>query len=215
MWEPLLATENLLFSIPLALMLFIGILEGLAAIGGMSGSSVLDGLLPDADAGHVDTGLGKLLGWLRIREVPVLMLLVIFLACFGTLGLFFQAGLKSLTGHYLPAWLPGLPVLILSLFLTRFFGGILRRILPKDETRAVSRTSLIGKVAVVTLGTASKGHPAEAKARDEHGQTHYFLVEPDNESDVFQTGDAVLLVSLNDHLYRAIPNPSSLLSHSP
>lgn len=215
MWEHLASTENLLFSLSLALMLFIGILEGLAALGGMSGSSVLDSFLPDADVGHVDTGLGKLLGWLRIREVPVLMLLVLFLASFGTLGLFFQSGLRSLTGHYLPGWIPAIPVLFLSLGLTRFFGGILRRILPKDETRAVSRTSLIGKVAVITLGTASKGQPAEAKTRDEHGQTHYFLVEPDNADAVFNMGEEVLLVSMQDHIYKAIANPSPLLSDLP
>jgi hypothetical protein len=94
--------------------------------------------------------------------------------------------------------LPALPASVLafsaSLPAVRFSGGILHRIMPKDETTAVSQGSFIGRVAVLTLGTATAGNAAQAKLRDAHGQDHYIMVEPDNKEDQFSQGDAVLLV---------------------
>ncbi|TWI71160.1 uncharacterized protein DUF1449 [Desulfobotulus alkaliphilus] len=217
MWELLTVSENLIFTTALGIMLLIGLLEVLAMISGVGGSSVVDSLLPEinADAGGFDGSLGKFMGWLRIGKVPVLMLLVIFLASFGSAGLMFQAAFHSISGHYLPGWLPAIFVFFVSLWLTRFFGGFLHRILPKDETMAVARTSLVGQMALITLGTASKGSPAEGKAKDAHGKTHYFLVEPDAEDTVFKTGDAVLLVAMENHIYKAIRSPSPFLSDPP
>ncbi|TYT75464.1 YqiJ family protein [Desulfobotulus mexicanus] len=217
MWELLTVGENLIFTTALGIMLLIGLLEVLGMLSGMGGSSVIDGLLPeiDADAGGFDGSLGKFMGWLRIGKVPVLMLMVIFLASFGSTGLMFQTGFHSISGHYLPGWIPGIFVFFISIWLTRLFGGFLHRILPKDESLAVARTSLIGQVAVITLGTAGKGSPAEAKTKDAHGKTHYFLVEPDQDDEIFKTGDAVLLVSMENHIYKAISSPSPFLSDSP
>ncbi|MCW7754398.1 YqiJ family protein [Desulfobotulus sp. H1] len=216
MWELLLASENMAFSTALAIMLLIGILEGTASLIGAGSSSFFDSLIPDLDAGTADFGgsTGRFLVWLRIGQVPVLVILILFLTSFGLTGLMLQAAVASLFGSFLPGWLAAIPVLVLSFFLTRFLGGLLHRIIPKDETLAVSRASLIGRVAVITLGTASRGNPAEAKTKDIYGRMHYFLVEPDRDEDVFSTGNEVLIVSLTNHIYRAIPNPSTHLSHS-
>ena len=57
-----------------------------------------------------------------------------------------------------------------------------------------SKESLVGRVATITLGTAKHGHPAEAKVKDQHDQTHYLMVEPDALEQEFAQGTKVLLV---------------------
>ncbi|MEH8017278.1 YqiJ family protein [Rheinheimera muenzenbergensis] len=216
----MLASENMAFSIALVLMLMIALLEGIAALFGAGVSSALDSLLPESDisphaeVGQIDTdtALSRFLGWLRIGEVPLLMLLVVFLLSFGLLGLLLQGMLHSMLGVLAPGWLAVPVVLALSLPLVRLGGGVLQAIMPRDETSAVSEDSLIGRIAVITLGTARVGYPAEAKVRDQHGYSHYVQLEPDNAADEFNQGNEVLLLSRQGAVYKAILNPNPHLS---
>ncbi|GAB60018.1 YqiJ family protein [Rheinheimera nanhaiensis] len=220
MFSLMLASENMAFSIALVLMLMIAVLEGVAALFGTGVSSALDSLLPEselsphAEVGQIDsdTALSRFLGWLRIGEVPLLMLLVIFLLCFGLLGLLLQGVLHSVLGVLAPGWLAVPIVLLLSLPFVRFGGGVLQAIMPRDETSAVTEDSLIGRIAVITLGTARVGYPAEAKVRDQHGYSHYVQLEPDDAAAEFIQGNEVLLLSRQGAVYKAMLNPNPHLS---
>jgi hypothetical protein len=81
---------------------------------------------------------------------------------------------------------------------------VLAKVLPKDETQSVSQSGLVGRMATIVLGTARQGSPAQAKVRDQHGQTHYVMLEPDEDDASFQAGDSVLLISHQGAIYRAI-----------
>jgi hypothetical protein len=94
-----------------------------------------------------------------------------------------------------------LPVTIPAI---RVFGGVLARVLPRDETQSVSQAGLVGRMATIVLGTASAGSPAQAKVRDTFGQMHYVMLEPDDDAERFVAGDVVLLVSHSGATYRAI-----------
>ena len=83
-------------------------------------------------------------------------------------------------------------------------------IFPKDETTAVTQESLVGCVGVVILGTAKRGSPAQARVKDGYGQQHYVMVEPDDDNALMQ-GETVLLISLQDNLFKAIKNPNGNL----
>jgi hypothetical protein len=83
--------------------------------------------------------------------------------------------------------------------------------MPKDETEAVAETSFIGRIAVITLGNASPGNPAEAKLRDKFGQTHYVMVEPDESDERFENGTQVVLVNQQGAIFKAIRNKSDAL----
>jgi hypothetical protein len=157
------------------------------------------------------SGWIRFLGWLHVGRVPVLALLVIFLTSFGLLGLLLQMLSRSLWGGFLPGVVASVAALFASLPVVRTAGGWMAWLVPKDETSVVSEVSFIGRVAVVTLGTARRGCPAQAKLRDRHGQTHYVLVEPDREGTVFETGSAVLLVERKGAVFEAILNPSPAL----
>ncbi|MBB3061110.1 YqiJ family protein [Microbulbifer rhizosphaerae] len=205
----LLQDGNLLFTGALVLMLMIAVLEGVMTLIGVGISDLLDNLLPDTDvdldAPDTEAGgvLTKLLGWLRFGEVPALILLVAFLVSFGITGLVIQLFVDALLGFVLPAWLLAVPVFLLALPQVRFVGNLLRRFAVGDETEAVGRKSFIGRVAVITIGEAAAGSPAEARFSDEFGTTHYVMVEPDGD-ETFKQGEKVLLVEESGANFRVI-----------
>jgi len=198
------------FAVALAIMVMIAIVEALGALIGIGISGLLDGLFfeldADIDTGEYQPGTSYWLGWVYVGKVPVLILLVLLLTFFGLSGLLIQ----SLSHHFLTETLPPLLVSILALLIAvicvRFVAGLLVRMIPKDNTEAVNSSSFIGRVAVITLGTARSNSPAQAKLSDQYGQTHYVMVEPDNADDVFNSGTSVLLVKQEAVIFRVIKN---------
>lgn len=218
MFEQFFSAPNLPFAVALLVMLGIGLLEGIGMLLGGGLSGLVDGALPDLDADldvDVDAGLdgaagGSLLAgalsWLHVGKVPFLILFLFFLMSFGLAGLFLQYIALQGLGSMLPAWVAALAVLPLTLPGVRVFGGLFARVFPKDETTAVPRSSFIGSVAVVVIGTARRGAPAQAKLRDPHGQTHYVMIEPDGDDEAFVSGTSVILISQHGAFFRATRN---------
>lgn len=234
MIELLTAEQNLPFTVALALMATLAVLEGVSMILGASASGMLDSVLPDFDGpdlgldldvdggldadldpglnagaevdahGHGHAGPVELLGWLHFGRVPFLVWLATLLAAFSFFGFFIQTVAQALWGSYLPAWAGTLAALAGSLPIVRGTVGVLARVLPGDETTAVSELSFVGREAVVTLGTARQGEPAQAKLHDEHGQTHYVMVEPGDPYETFVQGTPVLLVQKNGARFAAV-----------
>ncbi len=183
-------------------MLALMVLEGMGLIFAMSPSAWFDGAIPEAMASP-DTPLG----WLHLGKVPVLVLLGLFLAGFALTGYGIQAVARALSGSVLPTALAALPAVFSALAFTRTTGGVLARLLPSEESSAVSEQSLVGKAGIVTQGIARQGNAAQAKVRDVHGRSHYVMVEPDLGDQQFAEGQAVLLVKKAGARYFAIANP--------
>ena len=212
MWDLLIQPENLWFTVALAVMLMLGILEVISLlVGGVT--DWLDQLLPhslmdhsspelplDAHSGSV---LIECLAWLYLGRVPVLMWLVVFLASYGIAGLMAQNIWQMMFNQYLPAWLAGIAVFFMVLPIVRYIAMGLYRILPKDFTTAISSDSLVGSAAHIILGEARQGYPAQAKLKDSFGQTHYVMVEPDM-AQILPQGSEILLVSKNGTVFKAI-----------
>ncbi|PLY07774.1 MAG: hypothetical protein C0625_04200 [Arcobacter sp.] len=197
--------DNILFSSAIILMVFIALLEGVLAVLGAGLSDMLDSFIPDFEPDmdfNIDTdsaySFTKFFGWIRLKEVPILMLLIVFLTSFGLIGLSIQFVLLKILGILWLQYLIAIPTFILSIFSLRIFGGIIKKILPKDESSSISKDELIGYIATITLGKAKKGLPAEAKTKDNHGQTHYFMIEPENEYEVFEQGEKVLILGQSE-----------------
>jgi hypothetical protein len=227
MLEHFAAAQNAPFAIALVVMLGIALIEAVAMLIGTGLSGLLDGLF-DHDV-DVDVDLhahapadallhrdyfSEALAWLQIGRVPILVLLVIFLTAFGLLGLAEQSAVHGVTGAYLPAALAWIAPFGLALPVVHRTGRWLARVLPMEETYAVSRDSFVGRVATIVIGTARRGAPAQARLRDEHGRTHYVMVEPDVEA-AFDTGHEVLLVRVDGARYRCIDLPSDALVDRP
>ncbi|GGC06974.1 hypothetical protein GCM10011352_36550 [Marinobacterium zhoushanense] len=203
----LFADANYPFAVALVLMLIIAVLEGALVVIGLGLSQFVDALLPEVDLSidgdAPNLGLSRFLAWLRIGQVPVLIILVLLLMLFGLSGVALQSLMQSTLGFTLPAIVAAVPALAVALPLTRLLAGTLGKVLLKDETEAVSSASFIGQIATITLGEAREGSPAEARLRDRFGTTHYMMVEPDD-GESYGAGESVLLVQKQGAVYRCI-----------
>lgn len=235
MIETFVAAESQPFAVALTMMLILGFIEGMGMVIGLGVSDMLDSLLPDIDAdidvdvdvdapsldhgGGVEIGqvhevgfFTRMLSWLRIGRVPILVLVVIFLLAFGLSGLVMQTLLYTTLGFRLPASIAVVPALAIAVPTLRVLGGLAENVIPRDESSAVSQDAFVGRIAVITLGTATAGSPAQGRLRDRYQQAHYVMIEPDDESVELEQGAEVLIVRRDGSRYRAIPNPSADLS---
>ncbi len=195
------------FAVALALMGLLLVMELITMAFGSALSSLLDGALPDmnldgdadVDLGaSVETGgqlsLSAFLAWLKLDELPALVVLIVFLACFGLIGLAMQSMVASLVGEPMKAAVATVITLPLTLPIMRPILSGVATVMPKDETESVSRSSFVGRQAVITLGTARSGSPAQARLHDEHGQSHYVMVAPAEGEPDLDEGQNVTLV---------------------
>ena len=202
-----LAPESWPFVVAAILLVAITIIEGLTLLVGFSASHWFDSLIPDSAEG-VDGVGDSVLGWLHVGKVPVLILLVIFLAGFAIAGFALNLGAQWIAGAHMPVVISAPLALLAALPVVRGVGAIAARVIPKDETYAVSLDSLVGRVGAIVSGTARHGFPAQAKVTNEHGQALYVMVEPDDPEAVFPARESVLLVRrISGIRFLAIRNP--------
>jgi hypothetical protein len=192
------------FSLAVGLLIGVAMAEAVALLIGASPLHWLGGDMPDAPD-HIPDGP---LGWLHFGRLPLLVILVLLLTGFAIAGFAVQFVARGVIGAYLPLLAAAPVAAVAAVFGTRVFGGALARIMPKDETSAVSDASLVGRVGSVVIGTARSGKPAQARVRDQHGTQHYVMVEPEGAEQALEAGESILLVRhLNGRRFHAIPNP--------
>jgi hypothetical protein len=198
------APETLPFGVGFGLIVGIALLEGFGMLVSLSPSNLIDDWLPDVSG---DGALDRVLGWLHIGRVPALVLLLLFLAGYVLFGYGLQMVAHGLLGGYLPAWMAGLLAVPSGMATVRGLGALIAHIVPRDETSVVSEQSLVGRVGVVTAGVARRGLAAQARVRDALGRSHYLMVEPDLDDEVFEEGAQVLIVRKAGAFFRCIANP--------
>lgn len=212
MWELFIHPSNLIFSVCLSLMLLLGIVECLLLIVGTTSQGFLDQFIPDQllETHHPDFNLDadqsywvQLLDWLYLGRIPVLVWLIIFLTTYALFGFIVQGIYFTFTAQHLPIWIIAPASLILCMPIIRMVAAFIAKILPQDETTAIRLDELIGLNADIILGDAKLNYPAQAKVKDQHGQTHYILVEP--ETDItFSQGQRVVLTHKTKIGFQAI-----------
>jgi hypothetical protein len=188
------------FVVAIALLILVGAAELLALLLGTSAWGWLD------HAVHGDAPDG-FLGWLHVGRAPLLALLAIFLTAFAVTGLVLNMITLSLAGFGTPS-IVSVPVAIaVALPSVRLLGARVAKLVPRDETYAVSHEALVGRIATM-LGHGGAGRPAQAKVADGQGHTLYVMVEPDETVSVLAMGDQVLLVrQVAGTRFIGIPNP--------
>ena len=192
----LLEPHNLPFAIAMGLMVLLALVQvlGLGDWGVDADLDVDPDIGADADASLQPGMVEGLLTLLGMGRVPLTIWLALFLLMFAGIGLSVQELATSLTGAPLYSWLAALIAGAAAVPVTGVLARPLGAILPKDHTTAVSTQSLIGRRATITDGVARAGSPARARVRDVHGQAHYVMVEPHEQSSELHSGDEVLLV---------------------
>lgn len=214
MLEFVLLPQNVAFGVALAVMLLIAVMEVVGLMLGAGVSQLFENIFPSMDA-DVDIDidgpgvdgpgvdgpdaaqpgiLGQTLTWLRVGQVPFLVILVLFLLGFGLYGLLIQGIVQTFSGKLLPGWIAVIPAIGVTLPFIRASAGALSKVVPKDETSAVARDTFVGRTATITLGEAKPGSPAQAKLHDENNQVHYVMVEPEGDGVVLAQGESVRLL---------------------
>jgi hypothetical protein len=202
----LFSSELWPFALATVVLLGVAAAEALSLLVGASISHWFDGAVGDAE--HPDGPAGTALGWLHIGKVPLLAILVIFLTTFAVVGFISQLTAMSLSGHYLPNLLAVGIALVCAVVAVRVLGAALGKVIPRDQTTAVTDASLVGRVGTIVIGTARAGRPAQARIHDEHGTAHYVMVEPEGPEESLEAGASVLLVRhLSGRRFHAIHNP--------
>ena len=192
----LLSAYNAPFLFALAFIISLGVLEILSLLIGASAFSHIDSSIgTHLDLATGDNLLVQALSWLHIGKLPLLVTLVLLLGSFAIIGISGQYLMISLLQTPLSAGLMALISFVLSLPTLHFIGRWLTPYLPKDESFAVSEDSFIGSMALVTQSAGQPGMSAECKFIDAYGQSHYFLIEPENSDVIFTRGERVLIIA--------------------
>jgi hypothetical protein len=211
MLEFWLASENLFFTIGLLFMILLVVLQ-VIGIGDLLGDADIE--IPDADidggVSNINAGIADgLLSLFGFGKVPLMILLMLLFGFFGMIGLSGQMAALNIIGGLITPFI-AVPIAALLAFpLTGAVARPLAKILPRDETTAISRDLLIGRFATIELGKAQTGSPARAKVKDGHGHSHYIMVEPDNAGQILLQGEEILLVRRDGENFRAISRGSN------
>lgn len=227
--------QNGPFLVAMAVTLMIALLELLGLVLGFGLSDLIDDLLPDfgpevdldvdvdldaevdldadVDAEAMDVThtniFGQALGWLNVGRVPFLVLLITFLTSFSVIGLVAQSLAATVIG-LIPAIIAGPAAAVAALPVTRQASRLLARIVPREETYAVSEGLFVGEIAKVTMGPVESANPGKAKVTDAHGNIHFLRVRSANPGERFEPGSEVLLVRHDGPVFEVIAAPDSL-----
>lgn len=162
----------------------------------------VDDLLPDLgdhDVGdmHGPDGpaIGKALAFVGVGRLPIVMVLMSFLALFGLAGYLGQHAAKAIAGGYLPLAAAVPAALVIALVATGRVAALLAKVLPAEETSAVAAGSLIGRTARVKYGDATFTRPASATVHDRWDHVHHIQIKASEPDEVIFEGQSAMLVS--------------------
>jgi len=145
--------------------------------------------IPDYLEGH-----GHLGDWFNPGHIPVTMFLVLFCGLLALLGYSGQWIYLGQAGQLAPALLAVPITLVPTLAFSRWFSVGLARIIPQDETNAISVESLAGDVGVLTTGPVQgRDDFGMARFADKYGVDHALVVGSVDDT-IIETGSSVVLV---------------------
>lgn len=197
------------FWVALLVVVGLGLVELVSVVLGLSASGLLDDSIghhgPD---GHEAGLLGGWMSWLNAGGVPILVLAVILLAAFAVFGFAIQ-GLAAGILRPLPAIMAVPLALVPALPVTRWLSRGIARVIPRDETNALSQAEFIGLVGTVTIGPLDQGNPGAVRVKDRHDNIHTLRAQAAPGHRI-ETGALVVIVDGSDGLFQAIPAPQEL-----
>ncbi|MBA3603233.1 MAG: DUF1449 family protein [Parachlamydiaceae bacterium] len=209
----ILADYNVPFMASLLIVMLITALECIGALIGISSTHLFDKFDVDYTidtsppleiSHHVPSIFEYIFAWMRVPKIPLLIVILIVLFLFGSVGLTLQSFSLTYFGTTL-SYIWSIPLTLAIVFpVSLILSHVIAYFLPNDSSSAVSLNSLVGNTAEITLGTASKGFPTTAKCRDSMGKMHHFLVEPEDSQETFNYGEKVLLIRCINGRFHAL-----------
>ncbi len=191
MWEFFTSDANLPFLGALTVLVGIGILE---LIGLFVGLSFMDSSDLDADADlDFDGFFGDALHWIGFGRVPLLVLIALVSGIFAITGFTINHIAEGVVGVPLVYMLSIPLALIITLPILSRATRLVARILPKDETNAVTLASLVGSHGVVISGKATDTESAFARVYDIHSVQHVVRIRNTNSDTIAENSHITLL----------------------
>jgi hypothetical protein len=208
----LLAPDVRPFAIAAAIMMALGAIELLTTLVGFSLAELVGkDAAVEADS---HTGLGGLFLWINAGRLPLLILIILALGVFSIAGFLLQ-GVAHIVGAAVPVAIAAIAAAAGSIPVIRTASRGLSRIIPRDETYAVSESDFVGKVAMVSIGPLDQGLPGRVRLKDVFGNWHTVAARASPDSAPLPVGASVLLVDRDVRSFIAISAPADLIAHQP
>jgi hypothetical protein len=206
----LLAPDVRPFAVAAAIMAVLGGIELLTTVVGFSISELFGkDVAIEADSHN---GLGGLLLWINAGRLPLLILIILAFGVFSIEGFLLQ-GIAHAAGFAIPVSIAALIAIAGSIPVIRTTSRGIARIIPRDETYAISDADFVGKVALVSVGPLDQGLPGRVRLKDVFGNWHTVSARASSDSPALAVGASVLLVDRDAKSFIAISAPADLIDH--
>src|SRR3954469_24405785 len=205
----LLAPDVRPFAVAAAIMFVLGGIEFLTTIIGFSISDLFGHDASADSGGH--HGLDGLFLWINAGRLPLLILIILALGVFSITGFLLQ-GVAHMVGTAVPVAIAALVAAAGSVPVIRTTSRGLSRIIPRDETYAVSESDFVGQVAMVSIGPLDQGLPGRVRLKDVFGNWHTLTARASADSTPLAVGASVLLVDRDAKSFIAISAPDDLIA---
>jgi hypothetical protein len=163
------------------------------------------------DVSHEPGVFGTAWDWLNAGRVPLLILIMIMLGSFGTIGYMIEGVSHSFIG-WLPTFMAAIPAFIVTIPVTRRVSLLVSKVVPRDETYVVEAGSLVGQTGIIVTGPLAENTIARVKVKDAHGNNHFPWVRTRDPNLKLDNGDHVLLVEHIGSEYLAIAADPKLIA---
>jgi hypothetical protein len=204
---------NLIFTVPIVLVIFYLILQifGLAVdIGGSAGTDAGDAdfdIDADADAdvdvdADVDAGIDdvaffdRAMSFVNVGKVPLTIIIATFLLFWGVTGYTTNGVIRKAMNGSFPSFfiiISCFAALVIGIIATKFLSGVIARIIPEIETYSSNNEALLGLVAQVVSAQVTTTF-GRAKVKDQHGNFLTVFCKTQDGKEVPKRGDEVVLI---------------------
>jgi len=205
--DVLLAPDVRPFAVAAAIVIVVAGIELLTTMAGFSLGQIFG---KEVDL-HVESEspIAGLFLWVNAGRVPLLIFILLALGIFSVEGFFLQAIAHSL-GMSVPASIAALAAAVATIPSVRLVSRGISRVIPRDETYAVSDADFVGLVATVTIGPLDQGLPGKVRLKDVFGNWHSVAARASPDSKALPVGASVLLVDRDTKSFIAISAPADL-----
>ena len=187
--------NNLIFSVPLVIVVVFALLEVILMMTGFSVLEPLNGLFDGVDG--IDAPGTELLAWANKGGVPSTVFYGILFMSFGTCGLFV---VSIFYGLALPAWYMSAVIAAVSflaaLAWTRWVSLLAAKYLPQVQSAAFSKKELLGCECEVKDYKITKEQGGDVKVADKNGKERFVFARAADEKELVK-GDIALIVRID------------------
>ena len=186
--------NNLIFSVPLVIVVVFALLEVILMMTGFSVLEPLNGLFDGVEG--IDAPGAELLAWANKGGVPSTVFYGILLMSFGACGLFI---IGVFYGSASPAWYMSAVIASVSFFIalawTRWVSLLAAKYLPQVQTSAFSKKELLGCECEVKDYKITKEQGGDVKVTDKNGKERFVFARAADENELIK-GDVALIVKI-------------------